>query len=318
MDQFSADEARILALLASIPRDSLELRSGLGQYYQPLTLQEGLVLRGRYPETVIVNGASDVALRVTKKHESLPAVLDLSAIDALRVITDRNGVLTVGAGVTMNALLSVVRDTHQAIHSMLEVFGAQQIRNVATVGGNLGTASPVGDLLPLLIAYGASVRLESVRGSRDIPAAEFVCGYRKTVCAPDELITAVAIPHLDRKAQVRAYKISRRRDLDIASVSGGFRIELDQGGCVENVTLAYGGMADRTKRAGQTETFLTGKPWNRRTVEQAMAVLEGDFAPIDDVRGSGLMRRVAARNLLLKFWTETNGMDRQEEGWNNS
>jgi xanthine dehydrogenase iron-sulfur cluster and FAD-binding subunit A len=104
---------------------------------------------------------------------------------------------------------------------------------------------------------------------------------------------------------LRSYKISRRRDLDIATVSGGFRLEIDGHGHVGRVVLAYGGMADRPSRAKHTEDFLTGRSWDRPTVEEAMGILGQEFTPISDVRGSASFRRIAAKNLLLKFWHDT-------------
>ena len=104
---------------------------------------------------------------------------------------------------------------------------------------------------------------------------------------------------------MKSYKVSKRKDLDISSVSGGFKVELSTTQGVALITLAYGGMAERTKRALTCEQFLLGKTWNRDTIEQAMPLIDTDFSPISDTRGSAEFRRVAARNLLLKFWSET-------------
>jgi xanthine dehydrogenase small subunit len=185
------------------------------------------------------------------------------------------------------------------------VFGSQQIRNLATLGGNLGTASPIGDTLPVLIAYNARIVLQNLGGKREVPLDDYFTGYRKTVRKPDELITQVVIPKLVNGAKVKSYKVSKRKDLDISTVSAGFRLELHGGSKVHAVKLVYGGMAERTKRAASAENFLTGKPWDRSTVEEAMQLIDNDFTPISDARAGAAMRKVAARNLLLKFWSET-------------
>jgi len=135
----------------------------------------------------------------------------------------------------------------------------------------------------------------------------FVTGYRKTQCRPDELITAIVLPWPSAQMIVRTYKVSKRRDLDIATVSAAFRLDLDNKGVVNDITLAYGGMADRIKRSVATEAFLKGKPWKRERVEEAQRIVDTDFDPISDVRGSAEFRRIVARNLLLKFWSETSG-----------
>jgi xanthine dehydrogenase iron-sulfur cluster and FAD-binding subunit A len=159
--------------------------------------------------------------------------------------------------------------------------------------------------MPVLIAHGAEIELSSCRGVRRVPAAGFVVGYRRTVAADDELITAVVLPPVAPGTILKSYKISRRRDLDIAAVSGGFRLRLQEDNRIDEVVLAFGGMADRVRRAERAEAYLRGKTWERPVVEEAMRVLESEFSPISDVRGSARMRRIAARNLLLKFWDET-------------
>jgi xanthine dehydrogenase small subunit len=244
---------------------------------------------------------------VTKNHELLPMILDLSGIDALRGWSEESGDVVVAAGTAMEDFSLLCRDRFPAIASMLGVFGSLQIRNLATVGGNLGTASPVGDLMPVLIAHGANIVLQSTRGERHVPASRFFTGYRCTVAADDELIMAVVFPRLHPGTILKSYKVSRRRDLDIATVSGGFRLELENGKRIKDVILAYGGMAERVRRAEHAEAFLRGKTWDRATVEEAMRVIDSDFAPISDVRGSAAMRKIAARNLLLKFWAESGG-----------
>lgn len=205
----------------------------------------------------------------------------------------------------MSEVMDLVTNDFPAFYNMLTVFGAQQIRNLATLGGNIGTASPVGDTLPVLMAYGATIILRSRSGTRTVRADEFVKGYRKTECRPDELITAIVLPRPLEGTTICTYKVSKRRDLDIATVSGAFRLSLDKTGIVSDITLAYGGMADHTRRSAAAERFLKGKPWDRRHVEEAQQYIDSDFKPISDVRGSAEFRRIAARNLLLKFWSDT-------------
>jgi len=213
--------------------------------------------------------------------------------------------MELGAGASLSDVEAAARGVFPALASMLSVFGSRQIRNVATLGGNLGTASPIGDMLPVLFAYGASVILEGMNRRREIPVREFIVGYRKTLRRPDELITGVRIPKPAPGAEIRSYKVSKRKDLDISTVSGGFCLERDAAGRVSSIVLAYGGMAERVKRASATEGFLLGKQWSRAAVEEAMGVMKKDFTPISDARAGAGMRSVAARNLLLKFWNDT-------------
>ncbi|MBM4161002.1 MAG: xanthine dehydrogenase small subunit [Ignavibacteria bacterium] len=305
-DEFAKDEARVVDLLNSIPCEGISISSGEQCYDQPASLNACLALLEKRPDAIVVNGATDVALRVTKEFEVLPQIIDCSRIDELREVASDSGALTIGAGVRVSEVMKIVRHDFPAFHQMLELFAAGQIRNVATLGGNVGTASPVGDALPVLIAYGASFILRSRKGTRTVRAAEFVRGYRKTERRTDELITSIVLPRPSARTKIRFYKVSKRRNLDIATVSAAFKLDLDRGGRVDDIVLVYGGMADCTKRSVTTEGFLKGKPWDRRYVEEAQRLVDNDFSPISDVRGSAEFRRIAARNLLLKFWSETN------------
>ena len=297
----------MVGLLHSISSESITVSASGQRYDIPATIDECLALKEEYPEAILINGATDVALRVTKKFELLPHIIDCSHVEELRTIARDERTTTIGAGVRMSDVMEAVRIDFPALYAMLTIFAAQQIRNVATLGGNIGTASPIGDTLPVLIAYGATIILRSRRGSRTVPADAFVKGYRKTECRPDELITAVVLPLPLAESRVRTYKVSKRRDLDIATVSAAFRVDLNEHGIVNDITLAYGGMAECTRRSVSAESFLKGKPWERRHIEEARHLIDTDFNPISDVRGSAAFRRAAARNLLLKFWSETNG-----------
>ncbi len=303
-DRFVSEENRTVRLLKSISHESISIVTPDQRYDQPTTLKECLVLIRKFPKAVVINGATDVALRATKKFEVLPHIIDLSRINILNKSIRRKSRLAIGAGVRINELMKLVQDDFPAFREMLEVFGAEQIRNTASIGGNLGTASPISDILPVLIAHKATIVLESLKGRREVEAGGFVTGYRKTVLKPGEIITAVVLPIPPGKARIRCYKVSKRRDLDIAAVSAAFRLETDIKGIVKEAVLAYGGMADHTKRAQMAERFLIGKKWSRATVEEARQVMDRDFAPISDVRGSAEFRRIVAGNLLLKFWND--------------
>ncbi len=304
-DQFSKDEQSIATTLMKIPRESLHLKTLLQQYYRPISLGEAITLKHRHPDAIIISGATDVALRVTKKHELLNQIIDLTGVEELQHIAESDSAITVGAGVTLSDLMLKTKNDFPALYHMLKVFGSQQIRNLATLGGNLGTASPIGDTLPVLMAYEARVILEGLNGKREIPIDSYFTGYRTTLRKPDEIIISVIIPKPPPGVIVTSYKISKRKDLDISTVSAGFRLALDEKGKVASIILSYGGMAERIKRAVTTEKYLIGKPWHRQTVEDAMSYIDQDFTPIADARAGIEMRKIAARNILLKFWSET-------------
>lgn len=308
-DRFSEAEPVVLRALGAIPSDDMLIETETQSYCRPATLAFALRYRSITPDAIIVNGATDVALRVTKGHEQLAAVLDLSGISELRSVRASTAAIDAGAGVTIEELRRVAAGRIPALADMLSVFGSRQIRNVATLGGNLGTGSPIGDTLPVLLALEASVSVTGPRGERAVPIKDFFTGYRSTACAPDEIIVAVHIPVPPQGTDVRAFKVSRRKDLDISTVSAAMRLRTAGNSAVDDIVLAYGGMAATPQRAMATEAFLSGKPWSRATVEAAMDVIATDFSPLTDVRGSAQYRTIIARNLLLKFWASTAGKE---------
>ena len=306
LDHFSAMEETVLSALASFPRGSIEIRTPGQMYFRPDSMDEACSALRKFPGATVIAGGTDVALRVTKKHEILGTVIDLGAVLELRHVSVSDGSLEIGAGVPLADLPPLLKGKYPALVDTLALFASRQIRNLATLGGNLGTASPIGDTSPVLVAYNATVILQSFRGTREVPLDGFFTGYRTTLREPEEVILALRIPPPDG-AFVRSYKVSKRRDLDIATLSAGFRLSVTPGGVVDSLKLAYGGMAERTKRAEKTERFLIGKPWTRERVEAAGEYLGQDFSPISDVRGSAEFRMLAAKNLLLKFWLDSKG-----------
>lgn len=314
IDEFTADEARVAALLRSISPEAVHIQTDRQAYIRPATLAEALSLKHQRPKSLVLCGATDIALRVTKGHELLPEIIDISDVPELRTISKPDNSLkdgvSIGSAVSLTEILSSVAPRYPALESMFSVFGSRQIRNCATLGGNLGNASPIGDTLPVLIAYGAIAVLESLNGRREVPVEKFITGYRKTALKPDELITAIILPAVSAGTIVKSYKVSKRKDLDISTVSGAFRLELDPQSDVRAFCAAYGGMAERVKRVEKVEEFLIGKKWMRESVGRALPLIDQSFTPISDARAGAEFRRLAARNLLMKFWFETAGNGR--------
>lgn len=306
-DHITNEESNFIKLLKSIPKQSLKIETGKQTYFRPITLKEALQLKQEFPNAILLTGATDVALKVTKEHKILNQIIDLSAIDELKISIDSDKELRIGSGVVINDVRKLVKKDFEALYEMLNVFASNQIRNFATLGGNLGTASPIGDTLPVLMAYDGKVELTSLNGKRIISLNEFFIGYRKTHCKNNEIISSVILPKNSNGSIIKSYKLSKRTDVDISTLSAGFKVDI-KNNIVNSIVLAYGGMAERPKRATETENFLIGRSWNRENVEQAMLLIEKDFSPISDVRGSAEYRKVAAKNLLLKFWIDTSVM----------
>jgi xanthine dehydrogenase iron-sulfur cluster and FAD-binding subunit A len=274
------------------------------EYMRPVGLELATQLVDDNTDALIVNGATDLGLKVTKNNELLPKLIDVSDIPKLKEIKVEKDGVYYGAGLNLEDLRQHCKDYFPALYDMLSVFGSRQIRYMGTLGGNIASASPIGDVPPVMMAYDAVYSLVSIEGERNVKARDFVTGYRETRLKPNELIKGAFIPFLKNNRTVKSYKISKRKDLDISTVSAGFQLDLDNKK-VQDIALVYGGMAAMTQRAEKAESYLRGKLWERKHVEKAMKLINEDFTPISDARSGAEGRRVMARNLLLKLWNET-------------
>ncbi len=259
-DRFWAKEAMVAEALqeVQIHQPSVAIATTENTYYRPGSLEEALEIRQMRPEALLVCGGTDVGLMVTKKKLNLPLVLDLSGIESLRGTEETADGLKLGASLSLEKVKAICKNRFPAMYDMLAVFGSRQIREQATLGGNIANASPIGDMPPVLMALDASVELQSVGGKRMLKIADFITGYRTTALRTNELITAIFIPPTPPGRIVKSYKISKRKDLDISTVSAGFWLDLDENGTVKSIGLIYGGMAAMTKHAAKAEQFLLG------------------------------------------------------------
>lgn len=284
---------------------SLKISTGNQLYLKAFTLEQALEFRTAHPSAMIVAGATDAALLQTKKRIHIPEILDISAVDELNLIVEDHHKVVIGATTPVQEILEFAESRLPSLVSILDVFGSLQIRNIATLGGNIGSASPIGDALPVLIAMDTTIKLLSKNGQREISLEDFITGYRQTALKKDEIIGLIIINKPEKNTLVKSYKISKRRELDIATVSAGFALQLNENHIVTQIKLAFGGMAAMPLRASEAEGFLTGKTWKRENVEKAANMVSGAFQPISDARAEAESRRIMAANLLIKFWEDT-------------
>ena len=295
---------------------ALDYAAGPQRFLQPASLDELLTLRARHPGATIIAGATELGLEVNKKFYRFETLISVAAVpEMLRVERTAAG-WRLGAAASLTRVEEALRADpadsplaagNAALLKMIWVFGARPIRNRATLGGNLVNASPIGDMAPVLMALDASAVLDSAaHGERTVPLDGFYTAYRKTVLRPDEVLVAVSIPApvapADGRVLVDSFKVSRRREMDISVVSGGFHVRLDADGRVLDARLAFGGVAATTVRARRTEAVLVGQPWHRRTIDAALATLAEELTPINDVRASAEYRRGLVLSLLDKFF----------------
>ncbi|HPS83516.1 MAG TPA: xanthine dehydrogenase small subunit [Bacteroidales bacterium] len=304
-DLYDQEEKILIEKLNRIVPDvRLEVQCLQQLFIRPVTLDQALTAHRKYPEAVVVNGSTDIALQQSKHFKHIPAILDISGIPELKTFERDGNELKIGAGLSLESIRNAVKNIFPAFFDILSVFASQQIRQVATLGGNIGSASPIGDTTPLLMACNADLKLVSERGSRIVPLREFVVSYRKTVLEADELIAEIYLSLPAENEIVRMYKVSKRHDMDISTVSAAFRLTLDNA-VVSDISMYYGGMAAMTMPATAAENFLKGKEWNESNISAAMEVLKTTFTPLSDARSGAGFRNMAAANLLLQFFNDT-------------
>jgi xanthine dehydrogenase large subunit len=290
--------------------DPVGYRTASENFFRPVALTELLELLAVYPDAQLVAGATELGLKITKRFQSFPTLISLEGVAELTVLEPADTHWRVGATVTLTQIWDALGKEFPVLASMLRWFGSRQIRNRATLGGNLATASPIGDSAPVLLALDASLVLESAKGARVVPLSEFFVGYRRTQLQAGEIIREVLLPRARAEADrgrefTRFYKVSRRREMDISTVAGCFRIQLDTSGRIRLARVVYGGVAPTPVRATDVEAALVGKEWNRDTVTAVAEVLDRQFTPISDVRGSAQYRSALVVELLEKFFADT-------------
>ncbi len=306
-DQFSLNENIVKEQLKQILKNQpfAEISTNKQHYFLPSTLEQALDWRASYPEAIVINGATDTAIRQNKTWEFLPQLLDLSQLNELKTIERRNNLTYFGSGVTIEQFRLYAKENLPELLPMLDVFASVQIREVASnIGGNLSTASPIGDLIPVMMALKAKLKIAGQLGFRWVEIEDFITDYRQNCLQNDELLVGIGIHDLKANTHFRTAKVSTRRDLDISTVNISIRIQLDENEIVEEIILAYGGMAATVKRAVKAEQYLIGKPWAKEVVEEAKAYIEHDFTPISDARSGAEFRLEVAKNLLLKMFYE--------------
>jgi xanthine dehydrogenase small subunit len=280
-------------------------------FHLPATLGELLALRAAHPAAWLLAGGTDLGLRVSDHREVPPAVICLLNVPELHGIEAAADGIRVGAAVGYGRLLDLFRVEagFGAFGALLARLGSRQIRGLGTLGGNLGTASPIGDALPPLVAMGAVVRVASVRGVREVPVESFLTGYRTNDLAPDEVVVSVFLPRPPAGAHVVCEKVSKRHDQDIATVGAALLVREEASvapearghGIVVEARLAFGGVGATVVRAKAAEAALMGRAFDAAGVAAAAEALAGDIAPLSDWRGSAAYRMAVAQGLLHRL-----------------
>jgi xanthine dehydrogenase small subunit len=266
-----------------------------GVFFAPRSLAELVALRAEHPDALLLAGGTDLGLLASRSRKPPRKLIHVAHVGELATIAEGKQRISLGAAVTYAQALPVLVAAFPALRAYLSRLGSRQIRSLGTIGGNIGTASPIGDMPPVLLALETKLKLASVRGTREVPLEEFFLDYRKTALAPDEVIENLSLPKLRQGDVFFCDKVSKRRDQDISTVAGAYRLRIKDGK-FEDVRLAFGGMAVIPKRASRAEAALL-----KGNFEGAIAAIAQDFQPIDDWRGTASFRLQVAGNLLKRL-----------------
>jgi xanthine dehydrogenase small subunit len=280
------------------------VRIGTDQgYVRPADLTEALELLAENPAARLVAGSTDWGVELNLRHSRASLTIGIDRLDELRELTVADGWVEIGAALSLSEIERGLAGSIPLLAELFPQFGSRLIRNGATLGGNLGTASPVGDAPPALLALDASLVLASRDGQRTVALADYFTGYRQSVRRPDELIKAVRIP--TPVAPISAFhKLAKRRFDDISSVAVGYALRLDGDAQVADVRIGLGGVAATPLRALDAEAALLGQPWHEDVVRGAAEVLARAGTPLSDHRASAAYRVAMLRQSLLKFHAE--------------
>ncbi|MBL8701321.1 MAG: xanthine dehydrogenase small subunit [Alphaproteobacteria bacterium] len=294
-DRFDAEVPAVAALLAASCGDAeLGYDADGRRWHAPRTLAAlDRVLAAR-PTATLVAGATDLGLEITKRHRRFDDLVFLGGVDELRGVRRGAGALDLGAAVTWADAHAPLAAAWPTLDEFVARFAGLQIRNVATLGGNIANASPIGDGSPLFLALDATLLLRRDGVQRALPLREFFLGYRRTALQPGEIVERIVVPLPTPSTRFAAWKVAKRYDSDISAVCGCFRVELDARGRIAEAAIAFGGMAAVPLRVPDAEAAVVGRDLDDATAEAGARAIASVLAPIDDLRASAGYRRDVA------------------------
>jgi xanthine dehydrogenase small subunit len=294
-----------LSFLALNPPGEPPLAAGAEpRFYQPQNTDILADLYAANPTAILIAGATDVGLWVTKQLRPLTTPIFLNRCTDLCGIVQNDDGWRIGAMTTIGDLEHHFAKIFPSLGAMLRRYGSTQVRAAATIGGNIANGSPIGDGSPAMIALGATLHLRHGTTRRQMPLEKFFIAYGKQDRRPGEFVEAITIP--GQPDTLHCYKLSKRFDQDISAACGCFNLPVENGH-FGAVRLAFGGMAGTPARASRAEAALSGQPVTQATVTTAMTALAQDFTPLSDMRASADYRMQSAQNMLQRAYHALQG-----------
>ncbi len=266
----------------------------------PISLEDAISFKARTPKAVVVSGGTDISVQMNKGRLAPKFILSLTHLKELEGVEVQGNTLRIGAKATWTDVEAFARTHLPEFFRIIQVFASPQIKNAGTLAGNVGNGSPIADSMPFLFVMETEVELTGPSGTRRVNINQFYHGYKQLDLAPDELITALYLPLPHPEEHLKLYKVSKRKDLDISTVTAGFRLT-QQDGHIDTVRVAVGGVGPTVLRLPQTEALLKGKPLTSETFALAGKQAREEITPISDVRASQDYRLQVTENLFRKL-----------------
>jgi len=297
------DSAAMLAELGSLAHQSVSVEAEGRVFFAPQSLAEALEFKVSHPGAVVVSGATELGVLRNKRGIEPAAMLSLSRVPGLDTFEVSENSIMIGANVTWARLEAELLPVLPQFGPIVKRFGSPQIRHVATLAGNIVNGSPIADSLPMLLVLDSELEITGPQGTRRRPLHGFYTGYKTKDLAANELLTQVIVPRPSPADRLRLYKVSRRTDLDIATVGAAIRVR-EADGVIREARVAFSGVAATVQRMPATEAALIGRPFEEAAFREAGRIARTEVTPMTDVRGSKDYRGQLVENLLVKFFFE--------------
>jgi len=281
---------------------TLKIATSKQTFYAPTSMKEALKLKKENTNIKIVSGLTDLGVIYNKSESPLYPLMSLHHISEHFNIYSDSKDIHIHAGVNFHQIEKFLLPYYPEFSKLIHIFASPQIKNRATLVGNIANASPIADSIPFLMATNSIITLESSHSSKEVDINDFYLGYKKMDLKSDEIITKVKIPIPSKEEKLKLYKVSVRKDMDISAVTSAIHYKLDKSKSFSFIQIVYGGVGPVVQRVKPVEDFLLGKKLNTSNLHQARLLLENDISPISDIRGSSDFRKIICKNLLDKFY----------------
>ena len=299
----NSNQKNIITLLKKIKRNDIMIENNESRFFVHYNLKGLIKDYQKNKNSYLLVGGTDLALEVTKKRNNLRNIFYIGANKELNFINIKSKNIHIGSATPISDIMPELEKIYPTFSKMFERYGSEQIRNSASLGGNLGSASPIGDSIPVLIALNSQIVIQGKK-QKTMSLDDYFIGYRKTKLKKSEFIKEIIIP-INKENILRCYKISKRIDDDISSVFMAINANI-KNNTFKSIKIVCGGMAEIPKIAKLTQKYLLNRKFNSENINVAKNIIAQEFNPIDDMRASKEYRKKISQNLLERFLHEQN------------